>query len=77
MGFKRTYCKHGHEWTAENTYLCKGKRYCRTCKRERVSSVHNNLAIQRKQATREHQMRYGSKGRADSTTPRTEGNGAK
>src|SRR5690606_1548512 len=39
----RTHCKHGHEYTAENTYIqvCRSKygtteaRICRTCKRNR------------------------------------------
>ena len=30
---KGDYCKSGHEYTAENTYLYKGHRYCRTCRR--------------------------------------------
>jgi len=30
---RQTHCKRGHEFTAENTYLNKGKRYCRTCQR--------------------------------------------
>lgn len=27
----KTHCKHGHEFTPENTYLCQGGRHCRTC----------------------------------------------
>ena len=31
----RTHCKHGHEWTPENTYVYpRGVRECRVCKRE-------------------------------------------
>jgi hypothetical protein len=30
----KTHCKHGHEFTAENTYLYKGVRACRTCRQE-------------------------------------------
>lgn len=30
---RRTHCKHGHEFTPENTYLRNGTRYCRTCRR--------------------------------------------
>lgn len=28
---RRTHCKHGHEYTPENTYLGMGHRSCRTC----------------------------------------------
>lgn len=37
-GQKQTHCKHGHEFTPENTRLRRdgrGKRMCRTCDRER------------------------------------------
>lgn len=30
-----THCKHGHEFTPENTYMDKGKRQCRECQRRR------------------------------------------
>lgn len=31
----RTHCKHGHEFTPENTYVNKdGERHCRACDRE-------------------------------------------
>lgn len=34
----KTHCKHGHEFTPENTYLCtNGSRACRTCSRKRTS----------------------------------------
>lgn len=31
----KTHCKHGHEFTAENTYIIPstGSRHCRTCRR--------------------------------------------
>jgi hypothetical protein len=32
-GMKLTHCKHGHEFTAENTYWRYGRRECRACKR--------------------------------------------
>lgn len=28
---RKTHCKHGHEFTAENTYNHKGARICKTC----------------------------------------------
>lgn len=31
----RTHCKHGHEFTQENTYENRGKRFCRQCDRDR------------------------------------------
>ena len=35
--YKRTHCKHGHEFTPENTYeFYAGERLCRECQRERV-----------------------------------------
>lgn len=35
----RTHCKHGHEYTAENTYLNRsGARVCRVCQRERMDA---------------------------------------
>lgn len=32
----KTHCVHGHEFTVENVYAYRGKRYCRAC-RTRVS----------------------------------------
>jgi hypothetical protein len=33
---RQTHCKHGHEFTAANTYVTvKGQRYCRACDRIR------------------------------------------
>lgn len=33
--FKPTHCRHGHEFTEENTRHWRGERICRTCARER------------------------------------------
>lgn len=33
---RKTHCPQGHEYTAENTYHHKGRRYCRTCKGQTV-----------------------------------------
>lgn len=30
----QTHCKHGHEFTPENTYTLNGKRDCRECSRQ-------------------------------------------
>ena len=32
----KTQCPHGHEYTPENTYRSRGRRECRTCRRQRV-----------------------------------------
>lgn len=32
---RKTHCKHGHEYTSENTYHWRGHRVCRTCQKER------------------------------------------
>jgi len=29
---KRTHCPKGHEYSKENTYVCKNKRHCRICR---------------------------------------------
>ena len=31
----RTHCKHGHPFSEENTYLWRGTRHCRACRRAR------------------------------------------
>jgi hypothetical protein len=36
---RKTHCKHGHEFTPENTYMTpRGERQCRACVRRRVSA---------------------------------------
>ena len=37
---KKTHCPQGHEYTAENTYTCRGWRYCRVCKRAHYRRAH-------------------------------------
>jgi hypothetical protein len=32
---RKTHCSKGHEYTSENTYVWRNKRFCRTCQRER------------------------------------------
>lgn len=31
---RKTHCPQGHEYTPENTYARKGRRYCRACQQE-------------------------------------------
>ena len=33
--YSETHCSKGHEWTEENTYIKKGGRECRICRRDR------------------------------------------
>lgn len=44
---ERTHCKHGHEFTPENTYLNRGKyRQCRTCaslSQQRLKEARHNV----------------------------------
>lgn len=35
-----THCKHGHEFTEENTYRYQGNRSCRTCRSRRMRDYH-------------------------------------
>jgi hypothetical protein len=30
----KTHCPHGHAYSADNTYINRGRRFCRTCRRE-------------------------------------------
>lgn len=41
-GASRTHCKHGHEFTPENTRTSQGKRECRAC--DRLRSIPKNQA---------------------------------
>ena len=34
----QTHCKHGHEFTAENTYLWRTSRICKACAKERKTT---------------------------------------
>ncbi len=36
----KTHCKHGHEYTPENTYWWHGERQCRSCWKERQKELH-------------------------------------
>lgn len=38
----QTHCKHGHEYTPENTSRSKGKRSCKTCMQERARIYYEN-----------------------------------
>ena len=43
-GANKTHCKHGHEFTEENTYVSKaGKRQCKTCSVDRTRARRKRL----------------------------------
>jgi hypothetical protein len=39
-----TRCRHGHEYSEENTYWRQGRRYCRACHRENMKAYHARKA---------------------------------
>ena len=47
----KTHCMYGHEFTLENTTLWKGKRGCRTCRKEYGKRYRERKARQRCHAT--------------------------
>ena len=52
----KTHCKHGHEFTPENTFISQGNRYCRECarrqSRERARRIAPEIARLRTKAWR-------------------------
>lgn len=44
QNMRKTHCKRGHEFTAENTYLSGGRRYCRPCHKIRTRESLGKLA---------------------------------
>lgn len=40
---RKTHCKHGHEFTPENTYLVRTGRECRTCKKALSDAYYRTL----------------------------------
>lgn len=45
----KTHCKHGHEFTPENTSIVNGSRRCRTCSRHRVKASYHKLHARKRQ----------------------------
>jgi HNH endonuclease len=39
LGVLHTHCRNGHQLTPENTNYNKGRRFCRTCNRERLRKL--------------------------------------
>lgn len=40
---RKTHCPRGHEYTDENTRVSDGKRYCRSCERERADRRYRSV----------------------------------
>jgi hypothetical protein len=47
---QKTHCKHGHEFTAENTYLFRGRRTCKECNRGYTRDYQRRKRATRKRA---------------------------
>ena len=54
---KVTHCKHGHEFTPENTYINQNKRLCRKCRYLNHAQWQTNNYERYMQLHREHRMR--------------------
>lgn len=55
----RTHCDRGHEFTAENSYMCRpGVRRCRQCNREDVRRYAAKKKARLGQANRDTEARY-------------------
>lgn len=50
---RRTHCKHGHEFTPENTYIRPGgARVCRICNRRTVDNYQEKMKMKKSQIAR-------------------------
>lgn len=59
-----THCPHGHEYTAENSYVGrKGERICRTCNKERVSGIYASETPEQREARRRRAGEYHNRTR--------------
>lgn len=58
----KSHCKHGHEFTAENTRWYKGARWCRQCDRERRSTSAATDSYPKPPATHGSNSPHDSKG---------------
>jgi HNH endonuclease len=47
---RKTHCKHGHEFTPENTYRRGGRRYCRACSANNLRAFRRRSKAARKAA---------------------------
>lgn len=45
MNARRSHCKHGHEFTTENTRIYRGYRMCRTCHRNNERERHRKIRM--------------------------------
>lgn len=46
----KTHCIHGHEYSADNTYIWGGARYCRACSRAKDARRYQSRKAQRRAA---------------------------
>jgi len=40
---KATHCPQGHPYDDENTYVCRGRRYCRVCRRYHAKKAQKSI----------------------------------
>jgi len=58
LNARKTHCKQGHEFTAENTYVIQGGRRCRACNRAQAKAdYYAHLAIRRERARDRQRVR--------------------
>ena len=58
---RKTHCKHGHEFTPENTYVNNGQRRCQTCHRRHADEARARHPERVREINRRANARYRSK----------------
>lgn len=59
---EKTHCKHGHEFTPENTYVHRGERACRTCRSARARAAYRANPDRARKYARDYYRRNYAKG---------------